>query len=339
MSIHDRTYPLGLVLWIVINNKEFDYSFHQLREGAEVDEINLKEALLPFEVDLRVWQNYKRQDILNSLRAIKEEVDNVPDKFSGLVILGMSHGEERDGRDYLVTSDCKPLLIETIVALYHNEFCIGLKDRPKCFLFNMCRGAYPNVQIQKDGTTCLSLADHDTNCSESNSSNQIECCHFSLPEESFLSFDDETMNDHSQIVGTDLNQSQPMKENKEDVDQDQRTISFKKGDYMIVHSTLKGYVSNRHKQYGTIFIQELTKSINELMRCENHNFEEVIRRTCFAASSHRFSGINASQLPEFTTTLRAPFRFILKGICKIHLQMKGISDLKQICPIFHNIYF
>ena len=315
MSIPVNVYPTGLVLWIVINNKEFESSDHQPREGAEVDETNLKKALIPFKVDLRVWQNYKRQEILNSLKAIKVEADHDPEKFSGLVILGMSHGEEHDGRDYLVTSDCKPLHIETVVALYHNEFCIGLKDRPKCFLFNMCRGAYPNIQMQKDGATNLSLADHVNNCSGSDSSNPIECCHFRLPEDSFLCYDDNTIDNYSQCIGTSSNQLPHIQETKEDSEQDHEAISFKKGDYMIVHSTLKGYVSNRHKEYGTIFIQEMTKSINELMRYENHNFEEVIRRTCFAASAHRRSGINASQLPEFTTTLRAPFRFTLKGKC------------------------
>jgi len=133
----------------------------------------------------------------------------------------------------------------------------------------------------------------------------------------FLCYDDNTIDNYSQCIGTSSNQLPHIQETKEDSEQDHEAISFKKGDYMIVHSTLKGYVSNRHKEYGTIFIQEMTKSINELMRYENHNFEEVIRRTCFAASSHRHSGINASQLPEFTTTLRAPFRFTLKEEFKV----------------------
>ena len=151
-------YPPGIVLWIVINNKEFESSSHNEREGAEVDANNLKEALKPFKVDLRVWENYKRQDILNGLRSLCEEVDNEPNKFSGLVILGASHGEERDNRDYLVASDGKGLLTETIVALFHNDARLGLKDRPKCYLFNMCRGAYPNIQMKKDGKSFHELA-------------------------------------------------------------------------------------------------------------------------------------------------------------------------------------
>ena len=102
----------------------------------------------------------------------------------------------------------------------------------------------------------------------------------------------------------------------EDGNEDDGFISFKKGDYMIVHSTLRGFVSNRHRYMGTVFIQELTKSIQELMRKESHNFEEVIRSACFEASNHQSSGTNAPQVPEFITTLRAPFRFVLKGNSK-----------------------
>ena len=167
-----REYPSGLVLWIVINNKEFDdSSSHKAREGAEVDEDNLRDALQPFRIDLRVWKNYKRQDILNALRGVCEEVDREPRKFSGLVILGASHGEERDNRDYLVASDGKPLLTETIVALFHNDARVGLQDRPKCYLFNMCRGTYPNIRIEQNGTALSPLVDHAKECYTSDSQN------------------------------------------------------------------------------------------------------------------------------------------------------------------------
>ena len=57
-------------------------------------------------------------------------------------------------------------------------------------------------------------------------------------------------------------------------------------------------MSNRHRFFGTIFVQELTKSINELLRKDDHNFEEVIRRACFAASRHQSSGVSSPQVPD-----------------------------------------
>lgn len=306
-------YPSGLVLWIVINNKEFESSSHMEREGAEVDENNLRETLRPFQIDLRVWENYKRQSVLNALRYVCEEVDREPRKYSGLVILGASHGEERDNRDYLVASDGKGLLTETIVALFHNDARAGMKDRPKCYLFNMCRGTNPNVLIRQASKTFNSLVDHAQECNLSDSQNNIECCGFNLTEDGFLAFEEDAKRVHNEMIGIDGNDLMTAQEVSEYSSKNKGAISFKKGDYMIVHSTLRGYVSNRHRFFGTVFIQELTKSIQELMTKENHNFEEVIRRACFAASTHQSSGTNAPQVPEFITTLRAPFKFTLKG--------------------------
>ena len=108
-----QEYPPGVVLWIVANQKYFNSSngqdtSYEGREGAEVDEANIREALQPFKVDLRVWNDltlYGKEGILIRLKEIYEEVESEPNKFSGLVFLGMSHGEQVDGKDYFVTSD------------------------------------------------------------------------------------------------------------------------------------------------------------------------------------------------------------------------------------------
>ena len=258
------------------------------------------------------------------MRDVCEEVDREPRKYSGLVILGASHGEDRDNRDYLVASDGKGLLTETIVALFHNDARVGLQDRPKCYLFNMCRGTYPNIRIQQDGAAFGSMADHAKECFALDSQNNEKCCGFSLSEDHFHEFKEDAKRVHSELIGSDAVDPIPSQEANEDENKDEGVISFKKGDYMIVHSTLRGFVSNRHRYRGTVFIQELTKSIQKLMKKEKHNFEEVIRRACFEESSHQSSGTSAPQVPEFTTTLRAPFRFVFKGNSKALLNHEYI---------------
>ena len=94
---------------------------------------------------------------------------------------------------------------------------------------------------------------------------------------------------------------------------DSRVVGFKKGDYVIVHSTIKGYVSMRHKQNGSIFIYELVQQLSKFGTKQQRNLEDIVRQTCFATSKHEISGVRASQLPEMTTTLRAPCRLVLKG--------------------------
>ena len=150
-------YPPGLLLWIVVNQKHFIQEVGQNtsyadREGAEVDDANLIEALKPFNVDLRIWHDlklYGKEGILDRLKTIYDEVESQPDKFSGLVFLGMSHGEQVETKDYFVTSDCKWLLTEKVTDLFQNCFCSGLKNKPKFYMWNMCRGDRPNADIEQ----------------------------------------------------------------------------------------------------------------------------------------------------------------------------------------------
>ena len=265
-------YPPGLVLWVIVNQVEFD-SLYPTRDGANVDENNLIEALRPFQVEIRVWRDFRLNEVLQSLRELYEELNNNASKYSGLVVLGMSHGEQRDGLDYLVTKDCKHLLTDKFVDILQNCYCVGLMNRPKVFLFNMCRGSTRNIEIQ-DSSEPFPAVRHDSRYwTKVRKNNLVE----------------------------------------------DGLISFKKGDYLVAHSTIKGYVSNRHRRYGSIFVHEMVKSIVEMMAYENHNFEDVIRFVCMKTSRHQFSGLNASQLPELTTTLRARFRFLIKGnIIKFH---------------------
>ena len=90
-------------------------------------------------------------------------------------------------------------------------------------------------------------------------------------------------------------------------------VGFKKGDYVIVHSTIKGYVSMRHKKNGSIFVYELSQQLSSLVTEQQQNFEDIVRQACIATSKHEISGVKASQLPEFLTTLRAQCHLVIKG--------------------------
>ena len=270
-------YPSGLFLWIIINQKNFDpgssSNVYAEREGADVDESNLREALKHFHIDLRLWNDLTLNELLKSLKGIYDEVVAEPQKFAGLVILVMSHGEQIDGKgDFFVTRDNKLLSCDKVSDLYHNCNCFGLKDRPKFFLFNCCRGGTRNAEIVKMGVKSPNVFDTD-----------IIQCDFPL-----------TIESSNEVV--------------------QSVVSFKKGDYVIVHSTIKGYVSMRHRTIGSIFVYELSQQIQNLINKEKINFEDVVRQACISTSKHEKGGIDASQLPEMITTLRGPCYLVVKGI-------------------------
>ena len=264
-------YPKGLVLWIIINNTKFDTILgeeqYEYREGAEVDENKLKEALDKFHIDLRIWRDMTLREIKRELFDIKSEANDEPDKFAGLVIMGMSHGEQIGGEDLLVTKDCELLSTEFVKEIFHNYNCRGFQNKPKAFLFNMCRGNCKNMNLSQKLQTSKSI------CNDAKSK---------LQRSSQCDFDPDI-------------------------------IEFKKGDYLIAHSTISGFVSNRHRRFGSVFIQEITRAINQYMGKGENHFEEVVRIACSSSSWHQYSGTKAPQLPEYTTTLRAHFKFVLKS--------------------------
>ena len=198
-----------------------------------------------------------------------------------LWFLGMSHGINIDGRDYLVTNDCQLLYTEKIADLFHNCYCHGLRNKPKFYMFNICRGDLPNLEIER-------------------------------------------MNEDYHKMCNDTNDSVEMSSPHEDEYDGNGEISFKKGDYMVVYSTIKGFVSKRHRKNGSIFVRELANSINELMTKNNNNFVEMVEHACIATSHRQSSGIVSMQLPEITKTLRAPFDLILRG---------NISNTKNLANI------
>ena len=272
-------YPQGLFLWIIINQINFDSGTDNTlfaeREGANVDEANLRDVLKHFEIDLRVWRDLTLNELLRSLNRLYYEVDSDHNKYAGLVFLCMSHGKQIDGKDFLVTKDNKYLSCEKVVDIFHNCFCYGLKNRPKFYFFNCCRGGQPNAELQK-----LSIS-------------------------SPIVFDDDIIAfDHFQSGVTNTIGS-----NDTARQEDEGVVGFKKGDYVIVHSTIKDYLSMRHKENGSIFVYELSQQLHRSVAKQEGNLEDIVRQACMSTSKQ----LPVSQLPEMTTTLRAPCHLVIKG--------------------------
>ena len=74
---NDEEYPKGLVLWIILNEVLFDVEKQRAmdegrvrfgnRPGAEADTSKIKDALEPFNVDLRIWTDKTLAEIDDSL--------------------------------------------------------------------------------------------------------------------------------------------------------------------------------------------------------------------------------------------------------------------------------
>ena len=284
----DEEYPKGLVLWIILNEVLFDVQYQLLKEGrvrfgnrpgAEVDTSKIKEALEPFDVDLRVWTDKTLKEIYDSLDQVKKEANDNPTKFAGFVFLGMSHGFKPHEKDYLITSDIKMLDLSHVTDKFHNFNCIGLKNKPKCFLYNMCRGADANTERTE----------------HLQSSREMDRVIDALEMES---------DSPASLNAVQLEETVP----------ESNEISFKKGDYHIVHSTVSGFVSYRHRELGSPFVQELAAALKTFMVQGNTDYQEMIRIVQSSTAKHQYSENDALQLPEIVSaTLRAKFILALKG--------------------------
>jgi hypothetical protein len=276
-----KEYPEGLVLWIILNERLFDVRHQFLthgrvmfydRIGADMDQSLIEEALEPFNVDVRKWYNMTISEILDALDKVKKEADNNPTKFAGFVFLGMSHGFGPQEKDYLVTSDCKILDLQYVTERFHNFQCVGLKDKPKCFIFNMCRGTTANMESTEHIQPCIDM------------DRAIKA--LQLESDSADAYNTPGLAENVQGSGK---------------------ISFKKGDYAIVYSTMSGFSSHRHREFGSPFIQELAAGIKRSAVEDNADYEEILRDVRSATAKHQYSGSNAPQLPELVSTLREKF--------------------------------
>ena len=241
--------------------------------------MQIKEALEPFHVDLRVWTDKTLDEIDDLLDEVKQEADDNPNKFAGLIFLGMSHGFKPREKDFLITTDIRLLDLSYVTDKFHNFSCLGFRNKPKCFLYNMCRGQDAN----RNRTEPIQ------------SSCEIDRAIEALKMES----------DSSGALNI-VKSEETVPESNE--------ITFKKGDYHVVHSTVSGFVSYRHPELGSPFVQALAAAIKRCMVQGNTDYQEIICVTKSSTAKYQYSGNDASQLPEIVSdTLRAKFILPLKG--------------------------
>uniref|UniRef100_A0A182T7T8 Caspase n=1 Tax=Anopheles maculatus TaxID=74869 RepID=A0A182T7T8_9DIPT len=126
-----------------------------VREGSAVDCKRLKETLDLFGFDVKVYQDFKLEEI----KAIVEKVSSMDHRDNDCILIAvLTHGE--DG-DYVYAHDVSYEL-STIWSHFTADNCPSLAGRPKIFLVQACRGNKLDngVKIQKDGIARYSIPTH-----------------------------------------------------------------------------------------------------------------------------------------------------------------------------------
>ncbi|EZA49034.1 Caspase-2 [Ooceraea biroi] len=157
-----RSKPRGLVL--VISNIYFD-STEKPRLAAEHDEANLKELFKQMGFEVVTHQNLTGQQIKEAVRTFSKRKDL--EKVDSCFVFITSHGTEDkmnnseiQGTDYQkdAPANYEKVLCSDIYDYFTVEACPQLAEKPKIFVFQICRGEKVQKSVAQSRVSIDSLA-------------------------------------------------------------------------------------------------------------------------------------------------------------------------------------
>ncbi|GBP56820.1 Caspase Dronc [Eumeta japonica] len=145
---------------------EFEYNIEKYRQGAEVDCDNLKNLFNEIGFDKpTVYTNLKKAEMLHTITAL-DQMDALVNVDCVFVVVS-SHGYERRATSDtdIRCSDGGLVSSYAIIERFNNHRCPKLKNIPKIFIFQICRGTnmdllsppihmfHPNDRVEADGSS------------------------------------------------------------------------------------------------------------------------------------------------------------------------------------------
>ncbi len=119
---------------VIVNNEQFhDEAYNH--DGANHDEKRLKDLFeeLGFVVDIR--RNLTRDEINKTSKDVAAEDHS---NFDAFVFIIMSHGGSRDA---VCGVDDRPAYVEDVMSEFKAMKCPSLRNKPKLFFIQCCRGS------------------------------------------------------------------------------------------------------------------------------------------------------------------------------------------------------
>jgi hypothetical protein len=133
--------PLGKAL--IINNRDFSGTDYKLREGTDIDADKVRHL---FQKDLSFEVNrLDDQTAVQMQNALQDLAKANHSKYDCVVVVILSHGE--DGK--IIGTDGKGVPVDDITGYFKSN--PTLKDKPKLFFIQACRGKSRDAGIVMDG--------------------------------------------------------------------------------------------------------------------------------------------------------------------------------------------
>lgn len=119
----------------IVNNIKFDRD--EERNGAHMDGENLKKLFQQCGFEIIYLENLKADEIKSSV--LKHAKNKELSKYDIAFFIFMSHGKEGIGQSNLKATDEKFIQETWIESQFSNKNCEALRNKPKIFIFQMCR--------------------------------------------------------------------------------------------------------------------------------------------------------------------------------------------------------
>ena len=131
---------------VIINIEKFDEGTGMSkRDGSAKDVKRMAELLNVYGVEFNRKINVTAKGMKDALSEIK---DWDLDTFSGLIVVIMTHGGKGNT---LCGRDGQLVELKDLAKIFNSAECEGLKDKPKMFIINSCRGKREDT-AQRDST-------------------------------------------------------------------------------------------------------------------------------------------------------------------------------------------
>ncbi|XP_029826182.2 caspase-3 isoform X2 [Ixodes scapularis] len=129
---------------VIINNRDFHNNVLAQRRGSELDVQRMRMLFQELDFVCIIRLNQTKEEMTSLLSHVASQQRRNVDC---LVVILMSHGSAAD-IIYDVNADC--VNTEELIALFNNDNCPALQDKPKLFFIQACRG-----DKHDGGTSCV----------------------------------------------------------------------------------------------------------------------------------------------------------------------------------------
>ena len=138
---------------VIIGNEIFNDSVKFCKlDGTPTDVEKMKDFLSIYGIQSSEYTDLNANDMTSTLESLSRQ--NFSKKCSGLIVTIITHGGEGN---VLYGTDGQLVQLKELAKLFNSSKCKGLRDKPKIFIINACRG--------KEKDKAQSLGPHDSKLS------------------------------------------------------------------------------------------------------------------------------------------------------------------------------